>query len=127
MKLLTHISLVTVMFASGLTAHAACVYPQAPQKFPNGATATKEEMLAAQASIKEYSKAVQDVYLPCLEVEKNESVAKLDQSDPKKYAADKAALEVVQAKKNNAAIDELQAVATRWSDEKRAYEAQSKK
>jgi hypothetical protein len=125
MKLSTRAALVTLLLAGGATAHAACVYPQAPQDFPNGATANKEQMLAAQGAIKEYSKAVQETYLPCLEQEKSASLAALDPNDPE-YAQKKASIEAMQAKKHNAALDELQAVAGRWSEEIKAFNAQSK-
>jgi hypothetical protein len=125
MKLSTHAALVTLLVASGASAHAACVYPQAPQNFPNGATATKEQMLTAQGEIKEYSKTVQEVYLPCLEQEKNEAIAALDPNDPE-YAQKKSSLEAIQAKKHNAAIDELQAIAGHWSEEIKAFQAQAK-
>ena len=108
------------------SARADCVYPQAPQALPNGSQATKDQMVAAQNEVKEYSKAVQEVYLPCLDKEKNESVAALDPADPE-YAAKKNAIESIQAKKHNAAIDELQAVADRWNTERKAFaEAQKK-
>ena len=126
MKLTTHAYLVSLMLLSATAADAACVYPQAPQAVPNGAKATKDEMLAGQASIKEYSKSVQETYLPCLEQEKVESLAALDPADPE-YAAKKTAIEAVHAKKHNAALDELQAVAGRWSEEIKAFSAQSKK
>jgi hypothetical protein len=118
--------LLTMLLATGTGAHAACVYPQAPDKFPNGATATKEEMLAAQAVVKEYSKSVQETYLACLEQEKLELIAGLDSMDPE-YTQRKAAIETMQAKKHNAALDELTAVASRWSDELKAFNAASKK
>lgn len=126
MKLSTRISLVSVLLAAGVTAQAACVYPQAPQSLPSGATATKDQMLASQASIKEYSKTVQETYLPCLEQEKNAAVAALDPADPE-YAQKKKTLEEVQAKKHNAALDELTAVASNWSEEIKAYNAAQKK
>jgi len=126
MKLSTRISLVAVLMASGLSAQAACVYPQAPQDLPNGASATKEQMLAAQGSVKEYSKAVQETYLPCLEQEKGTTIAALDAADPE-YAQKKTAIETVQAKKHNAALDELTALAARWSEEIKAYTAAQKK
>jgi hypothetical protein len=126
MKLSTRLSLIAVLLASGAAANAACVYPQAPQQFPNGATATKEQMLAVQASVKEYQKAVEGVYLPCLDKEKSDATAALNPSDPE-YAQKKAALDEVHAKKNNAAIDELQAVATRFNEEIKAYSAAQKK
>jgi hypothetical protein len=115
-----------LLLALGASAHAACVYPQAPQTLPNGSKATKDEMLAAQAQVKEYSKSVQEAYLPCLESEKNESIAALDNMDPE-YTQKKSNIEAVQAKKHNAALDELQAVADRWSVELKAYSAVQKK
>ena len=115
-----------LLLALGAGAHAACVYPQAPQTLPNGSKATKEEMLAAQAQVKEYSKSVQEVYLPCLESEKNESIAALDNMDPE-YTQKKTNIEAVHAKKHNAALDELQAVADRWSAELKAFSAAQKK
>jgi hypothetical protein len=126
MKLSTRISLVAVLLASGVSAQAACVYPQAPQDLPNGATSAKDQMLAAQGTVKEYSKAVQETYLPCLEQEKNASIAALDPADPE-YAQKKTAIEVLQAKKHNAALDELTALATRWSEEIKAFTAAQKK
>jgi hypothetical protein len=115
-----------LLLALGAGAQAACIYPQAPQALPNGSKATKEEMLAAQAQVKEYSKTVQEVYLPCLESEKTESITVLDNMDPD-YTAKKANIESVHAKKHNAALDELQAVADRWSVELKAYSAAQKK
>jgi hypothetical protein len=115
-----------LLLAFGASANAACVYPQAPQALPNGAKATKEEMLAAQGLVKEYSKTVQETYLPCLETEKTESITGLDNMDPE-YTAKKAAIEAVHAKKHNAALDELQAVADRWNTERKAFSEAQKK
>ena len=115
-----------LMLALGAGAHAACVYPQAPQALPNGSKATKEEMLAAQTQVKEYSKTVQEVYLPCLESEKTESIAALDNMDPE-YTLKKANIETMHAKKHNAALDELQAVADRWNTERKAFSEAQKK
>ncbi len=126
MKHLIRASLAAVLLASGVTVHAACVYPQAPNSFPNGATATKEQMLEAQGSIKQYSSAVQDTYLPCLDTELAEQVAALDPADPQR-AQKEAALKSMQVKKHNAAIDELTALAARWSEEIKAYNAANKK
>ena len=125
MKLPTSLVVLPLMFALGASAEAACVYPQAPQKLPNGGNATKEEMLAAQGEVKEYSKTVQDVYLPCLEQEKTESLAALDSMDPE-YTQKKASVESVHAKKHNAALDELQAIAGRWGEELKAFSAKDK-
>ncbi len=123
-----NLALLTAPFllAASVAAHAACVYPQAPQNFPNGATATKEEMLTAQTAVKAYSTEVQDVYLGCLEKEQNDAIAALDSSDAEVYAQKKAAIEDIHAKKHNAAVDELSAIAARWSDEIKAFNAKGK-
>ena len=126
MKLPIRIALAVVLLASGLAAHAACVYPQAPQKFPNGATATKDEMVAAKKQFTEYQTAVEGTYLPCLDHEKDAAVAALDPSDPE-YAAKKASIESMHAKKYNAAVDELQANAASINDEIRAFKAKTDK
>ena len=122
MKRSTSLLVLPLLFAFGASAHAACVYPQAPQSLPNGGKATKDEMLAAQGQVKEYSKSVQEVYLPCLEAEKNQSLAALDNMDPE-YTQKKATIESVHAKKHNAALDELTALVNRWADERKAYTA----
>lgn len=114
-----------VLLGFGVAASAACVYPQAPQKLPNGANATKEEMVAAQASVKEYKTAVEGDYLGCLEKEKTEAIAAIDPSDPE-FEKKKSAVEAIHAKKHNAAVDELQATALRWNDEIKAFQAKAK-
>ena len=122
MKLSTTLLALPLLLACAAAAEAACVYPQAPQSLPNGTQATKEEMLAAQAQVKEYSKNVQEVYLPCLEQEKAAAVAALDNMDAE-YTAKVAAIDAVHAKKHNAALDELTALANRWNEERKAYSA----
>jgi hypothetical protein len=83
-------------------------------------------MVAGQASVKEYATAVQETYLPCLEKEKTASIAQLDTAD-EGYAQKKLALEEMHAKKHNAALDELQAVADRWKEEITEFKARDQK
>jgi hypothetical protein len=125
--MLRNLALLTApwLLAAG-AAHAACVYPQAPQNFPNGASATKEEMLTAQTAVKTYSKEVQDVYLGCLEKEKNDSISALDPADAEAYEQKKKAIEEIHAKKHNAAVDELSAIAAHWSEEIKAFNEKGK-
>lgn len=126
--MMRHTSLLALplLLALGATAQADCVYPQAPQSLPNGGKATKDEMLVAQGAVKQYSKAVQETYLACLETEKGASIAALDNMDPD-YTQKKAAIESMHAKKHNAALDELTALADRWSQELKAFSAAQKK
>jgi hypothetical protein len=126
MKRLPALLALPLLLALGAHAQADCAYPQAPQSLPNGGQATKDQMLAAQIEVKDYSKNVQEVYLPCLEKDKADSLGRLDAADPE-YAAKKDAIESVHAKKHNAALDELQALAARWSEELKAYNAAAKK
>ena len=126
MKLPTPLLALPLLLALGAGADAACVYPRAPQALPNGSVATKDEMIAAQGEVKTYSKAIQEVYLPCLEQEKLAAIAALDPADPN-FATQKSTIETLQALKHNAALDELQSVADRWNQERKAYtEAQKK-
>jgi hypothetical protein len=126
MKLSITLPVLSLMLFIGAGANAACVYPQAPQTIPNGGKATKEEMLATQSEIKAYRAAVEETYLPCLEQEKNESLAALDGADSE-LEQKKATIESMHAKKHNAALEELQAVAGRWSEELKAFSAAAKK
>lgn len=125
MKISTVLAIVPLVLALSATAEAACVYPQAPQSLPNGNKATEAEMKAANAQVKEYSKTVQEVYLPCLEQEKKDAIATLDNMDPE-YTAKKSSLDAIQAKKHNAALDELQALAARWNGEIKAFKDKAK-
>ena len=120
MKILTAIATIPCLLVMAATAEAACTYPQAPQSIPNGASATKEEMLAAQGTIKEYAQAVQVTYLGCLDAEKTTAISALDAADPE-YAQKKTALEAMTAKKHNSALDELEALVARWNAEKKAF------
>jgi hypothetical protein len=106
--------------------HLAVLDPQAPQALPNGATASKEEMLAAQALVKDYAKNVQEVYLPCLTKDQEEQLAALDPADPA-LAEKKASVATIHAKKHNSALDELQALVDRWNGEKKAFAAKEPK
>ena len=57
--------LCTVVAVTPLCASADCVAPTPPNDPPSGATATREEMLAAQTAIKGYDAAVA-VYAECV-------------------------------------------------------------
>jgi hypothetical protein len=127
MKMLTALVFAPALLALSAAAQAAsCVYPQAPQALPNGAKATKDEMLAAQGLVKEYAKNVQETYLVCLDKDKEEQIAALNPTDPE-LATKTASIEAIHAKKYNSALDELQALVDRWNAEKKAFGAQAAK
>jgi len=110
----------TAAFASG-AAYADCPYPTPPQKVPDGATATMQEMLDGQKAVTEYNKAVND-YVACIDKEVNEAVAKAgDQLKPEQ----KADMQRVRDQKHNAAIDQLQSVADRFNEQVKVFRAKA--
>ncbi len=97
----------------------ACDYPQRAN-IANGTTATKEEMIASQKSVKEYMAAM-DEYLACIEAEEIGAAAKLENPEPTELQQ----REELLAKKHNAAVEEMEIVAARFNDQVRAYKEQS--
>ena len=98
----------------------ACDYPQRAQ-LPNGATASKDGMLAGQKSVKTYM-ATMDEYLACLDQGEKDAVAALIDPTDEELASREAAI----TKKYNAAVEDMELTAARFNEEVRAYKAQSK-
>jgi hypothetical protein len=117
----------TLAFALGAAAHAqaACVYPTAPAAPPDGNTATKDQMIAAKHDFDRFNGEM-NVYLDCLKLE-TDNVAPKDPSkltsDEKKKIADQ---QKILAQKNNAAVDDLQAVVGRFNEQLKIYKAKQK-
>jgi len=101
-------------------AYAACDYPTAPGKFPDGTQASKEEMLAAKASVVKYN-ADMDAYLVCIKAEFDAKVGALTSATP----AQKAEMERVQDQKQTAAVEEVTAVTERFNEQLRAWKAKA--
>lgn len=114
----------TLVFALGSAAHsqATCTYPTAPAAPPDGATATKDEMVAASKDFKRYNSDM-NAYLDCLKLEMDAATPK----DPKKLSPDEKKKADEQQKvlvgKNNAAVDELQANVGKFNEQLKAYKA----
>ncbi len=112
--------------ALGAAAHAraTCIYPQAPAAPPDGATATKEQMVAAAQDFKRYNGEM-NAYLDCIKLERDAVTPK----DPKKLTADekKAAKEqeAILDQKNNAAVDELTAAVGHFNEQLKIYKARA--
>lgn len=122
---------VSVLFLAaalaGGVAYADCTYPQAPDKVPDGNTATLQEMLAAQKTVKQFDHDIK-AYTDCLKLEHDTAVSKLDPStDPKKAKARKSELDNMWAKKNDAAVDQDTAVTNRFNEQVRIYKAKASK
>jgi hypothetical protein len=101
--------------------HAACTYPTAPSKIPDGATATVAEMVAAQALVKKFDENI-NAYTACIKLEEDAQLAK---GGHNLTAEEKKAIEQLQAQKNNAAVDEDQKIADRLNEQIRIFKAKS--
>ncbi len=112
-----------LILAGGLAAaqaHAACNYPVAPGKFPDGNQASKEEMLAAKSQVVQYNKDM-ETYLTCIQGEYDTKVAAEASATPDQ----KAEMARVQDQKHNAAVQELQSVADRFNEQLRVWKAKN--
>ena len=118
----------TLVFALSTAAHAqaACTYPRAPEAPPDGNTATKDQMIAAKHDFDRYNGEMNS-YLDCLKLEMDSATPK----DPKKLTPDEKKKADDQQKilvqKNNAAVDELQAVVGRFNEQLKIFKAKQQK
>ncbi len=111
-----------LVFALGSAAHAegTCTYPRAPDSIPDGKTASKEQMIAAKNDVSRYNTDM-NAYLDCIKQEIDAATPK----DPSKLSpADKKKSDEqlkILTQKNNAAVDELQALVGRFNEQLKAY------
>lgn len=93
----------------------ACDYPKRAV-VPDGATSSKEQMIAGQRDVKDYMAAMEN-YLSCIEAEEAASVLELgDLDDTAKRLRDD-----MFNKKYNAAVEEMNLVAEEFNLQVRAY------
>ena len=114
----------TVLFA--LPAFGfACEYPERPT-LPDGSTASKEQMIAAQTSVKAFLAAV-DEYLTCIEEEEKDAIAALpeiDESDDEAVKGREAEIkrrDDLLSKRFDAANEEKFLFGEKWNQQVRAY------
>jgi hypothetical protein len=119
-------SLAIAALAFAAQASAACSYPKAPDKIPDGTKASKEEMIAGMKAMRAYNDLIKQ-YTDCLKDDHDAAVAKIDPNleDAKKTKA-KDELDKVLAQKNDAAVDDASAVTGRFNDQIKAYNAAHK-
>ena len=116
MKNLTRIVAASVIFAFPALA-LACDYPERPT-LPDGGTASKEEMIAAQAAVKAFLASV-DEYLECIEKEEQDAIAAMDNPDEETIKRRDELL----AKRFDAANEEKFLFGEKWNQQVRAYNA----
>jgi len=110
---------VLALLAAG-AAQAACIYPRAPERVPDGRTATYDEMAAAQKAVQLFNEDI-TAYNACLDLEIS-SLAQSGAFDENQLNERRA----IQAKKNNAAVDAVQAVADQFNEQLRIFKARDK-
>ena len=119
MKILPALAAAATLSAGA--AYADCPYPTPPDKLPDGATATLQDMLAGQKAVGEYNKAISD-YMACIDKELDDSIAKAgDKLKPEQ----KADMQRVETQKHNAAYEQLQSVADRFNEQVKVFKAKA--
>jgi len=124
MTKLTKSVIATVLFAFSAFV-LACEYPECPT-LPDGSSASKEQMIAAQTSVKAFLAAV-DEYLNCIEQEEEEAIAALpevDESDEDAVNSRDAEIkrrDELLAKRFDAANEEKFLFGEKWNQQVRAY------
>jgi hypothetical protein len=91
-----------------IAAHADCAYPKAPAAMPDGKTASEADMLEAMKAFKAYNEEV-TAFGSCLDQETKTKAAGTAQ--------------LMQMKKHNAAVDELQSKAKLFNEQVRLFKA----
>jgi len=104
-------------------AWADCSYPKKPAKFPDGKSATRDEMVGAQKVVKTYQSDM-SAYLTCIKTEHDAALAK---DAATLTDAQKQQMNSRFTQKNDAAVDEEQEVADRFNEQLRAFNAKSGK
>lgn len=101
------------VMASGFafTASADCETPKLEITMPDGKTATRDQMVEAQGKVKAYQ-ASMDEYLACLD---RETTAQGEDA-PAEFKA-------LMVERHNAAVTEMQNVATAFNDQIKAFRA----
>lgn len=98
-------------------AYANCVYPHTPANLPDGNVATLAQMLNAQKTVQTYNHRMM-AYLSCIKKQNDATIAKQSMKLSKKQIS---ALEVMEVKRHNAAVDQLKNIAREFNAQVRAY------
>mgnify|MGYP001029168851 CR=1 FL=1 len=117
---MTRLTLALTLLLGSSAAGAACIYPRAPEQIPDGSKATYEEMVAGKKAVDQFNNDI-NAYNACLDLEM-ETLEQSGQYDENRLAE----LRAMQAKKNNAAVDEVQALADRFNEQLRIFKARDK-
>jgi hypothetical protein len=101
--------------------YADCAYPPAPEKVPDGNTATLDDMIAAKKAVTAYDSAI-GTYLDCIKQEHQDALA---QGGDKLTDKQKDDLNRIETQRHNAAVTQLQTIADRVNEQIRVYKAKN--
>ena len=104
-------------------AFVACGAPAAPSEVPDGATATREQMVAAHATVKAFDEAT-TIYTQCLDTTAYQAGV---QFKAVATSADTEAISALQIQLHNAAIDRDQTLANKFNVQLRRFKARAQK
>ncbi len=110
-RILAAVALLGGAFAAH-SAQAACTYPIAPGKLPDGSTASREEIKAAKDAVVKYD-ADMNGYLVCIRSEYEANLA----ANSEATAQQKSDWERKHAQKEDAALKEVQDVVERFNEQ----------
>ncbi len=114
------LAVMTVALAVSRMAFADCSYPKAPQQIPDGKSASETEMLQAMTVFKQYNGDV-NAYTVCLEKETADKVREAGD-----VTLSVLQIKSLQAKKHNAAVDELKEKAKQFNEQVRLFKSRGK-
>jgi len=103
-------------------AHADCAYPRAPASLPDGRTSTEADMANGMKAVKEYN-ALVTAYLDCLDEKMNADIAS---AGPDASSDVIAQIKAINAKRHNAAVQELEDSVARFNEQVRTFKAKAK-
>jgi hypothetical protein len=109
MNKVTSVLLATLLSGYGVAA-VACEAP-APVAMPDGATATREQMLAAQQEVRAYQAAMNE-FVACIDSE----LAGEGEQAPEEFKS-------LMVSRHNAAVTEMEGVAAAFNEQLRAFRA----
>jgi hypothetical protein len=111
MALITRFLIISIATLAASPLFAECPYPDVAD-IPDGATATNDQMVDGQKTVKAYM-AEMDAYLKCLDDE--EAALSEEQKTPEEHA--------LRIEKYNAAVDVMEANAAAFNEQVREYKA----
>lgn len=120
MKKIQQSALGAILILASMTAFS-CDYPARPF-IPDGAIASKDELMAAKNGVQEYLASV-DEYLQCVELEHEAALAALDNPTPEKQKE----LGKLLDRQFDAANEEKTMVGEQFNQQVRAYNANRQK